>query len=183
MTPIYDACIFWIHCEQEVLDRRLDGRVAKMIQRGMLGEIQEFRSLLRAQGHPFDFTKGILQAIGFKEFAPYLDLPEAERGEVAGQELLQECVREVERSTRKYAKRQLTWINNRTLRMRPQVPIYKLDGSDLARWEDAVVAPAQDEDACRDPLVSAPAPPRMVPALPGLKAAERTNTESLPAPP
>jgi len=141
-APLYDACIFWIHCEQQVLDNRLDGRVAKMIERGMLGEIQEFRSLLVGFGHPFNFTKGILQAIGFKEFAPYLDLSEQEREEPAGQVLLKECIVEVERSTRKYAKRQLTWIRNRTLRMRPAVPIYQLDGSDIARWDETVVNPA-----------------------------------------
>ena len=94
--------------------------------------------------HPFDYTKGILQAIGFKEFAPYLELSEKEKKTPHGEALLASCIEDVERSTRRYAKRQITWIKNRTLKMKPEVPIYQLDGSDLASWEEMVVGPALD---------------------------------------
>ena len=40
-------------------------------------------------------------AIGYKEFFPYFD----------GEQTLQECVDELKKASRHYAKRQLTWLN------------------------------------------------------------------------
>lgn len=76
------------------LYRRIDLRVDKMLEWGLLDEI---RGLL-AEGLSPGTTA--LQAIGYKEFLPVL----------AGEVPLEAAVEEVKRSSRRYAKRQLTWF-------------------------------------------------------------------------
>jgi tRNA A37 N6-isopentenylltransferase MiaA len=45
--------------------------------------------------------------IGFKEFEPYIQkLPEEKEG------LLQSCVEKLQKNTRNYARKQITWFNN-----------------------------------------------------------------------
>ena len=66
----------WVQCEQSILDQRCDSRVDKMIKRGLLKELQDFHdqvNLKRGQNSD-DFTVGMFQAIGFKEFNQYLKL-------------------------------------------------------------------------------------------------------------
>lgn len=76
------------------LYRRIDLRVEKMVEQGLLDEI---RSLLK-RGVPRTCTA--MQAIGYKEFFPVLD----GTGELA------EAVAAVQQGSRRYAKRQLTWF-------------------------------------------------------------------------
>lgn len=72
-------CVLWIDCELPVLDVRLDRRVDDMMSAGLLAELLHFNALLQ-QAQPqalmtegqLDYTKGILQAIGFKEFKSVL---------------------------------------------------------------------------------------------------------------
>ena len=73
---------------------RIDRRVEAMLDAGLLDEI---RGLLR-EGVPERCTA--LQAIGYKEFLPVL------RGETS----LEEATAQVQQSSRRYAKRQLTWF-------------------------------------------------------------------------
>lgn len=79
---------------REDLYRRIDLRVEQMVNRGLLEEI---RALLDA-GVPRSCTA--MQAIGYKEFLPVLD----------GQEDMDAAVERVQRESRRYAKRQLTWF-------------------------------------------------------------------------
>lgn len=44
-----------------------------------------------------------IQAIGYKEFFPYFD----------GKSSLEECIENLKKSTRNYAKRQITWFKNK----------------------------------------------------------------------
>lgn len=76
------------------LYRRIDLRVDRMMQRGLLEEI---RGLL-AEGVPADATA--LQAIGYKEFLAALE----------GRCTVQEAAEMVKKASRHYAKRQLTWF-------------------------------------------------------------------------
>ena len=76
------------------LYRRIDRRVERMLEAGLLDEI---RSLLES-GIPETCTA--MQAIGYKEFLPVL---RGERG-------LCDAAAEVCQSSRRYAKRQLTWF-------------------------------------------------------------------------
>lgn len=80
--------------ERETLYERIDRRAAQMFERGL---VEEVRSLLR-EGVPANSTA--MQAIGYKETAAYL------RGECS----LAEAVETVQRKSRQYAKRQLTWL-------------------------------------------------------------------------
>ena len=78
---------------QELYDR-IDLRVDIMLQQGL---VEEIRTLL-ASGIPAKCTA--MQAIGYKEFVAALD----------GCGTIEEAAEEVKKSSRHYAKRQLTWF-------------------------------------------------------------------------
>ena len=80
--------------DRAALYRRIDRRVEVMLEAGLLEEI---RSLLDS-GIPETCTA--MQAIGYKEFLPVL----------RGERPLSDAVGEVCQSSRRYAKRQLTWF-------------------------------------------------------------------------
>ena len=80
--------------ERAELYRRIDLRVEIMLQMGLLEEI---KSLL-ASGIPEKATA--MQAIGYKEFVDAL----------AGRSSMEAAVAQVQQSSRRYAKRQLTWF-------------------------------------------------------------------------
>ncbi len=79
---------------RQLLYDRIDLRVDKMLEQGLLEEI---RGLLD-RGIPRQCTA--MQAIGYKEFLPVLD----------GTEQLETAVEQVKQGSRRYAKRQLTWF-------------------------------------------------------------------------
>ena len=76
------------------LYRRIDLRVGLMLEQGL---VEEIRGLL-ADGIPEKATA--MQAIGYKEFVDALD----------GRCTIEEAADQVRRSSRRYAKRQLTWF-------------------------------------------------------------------------
>ena len=80
--------------DRQQLYSRIDRRVEKMLEAGLLDEI---RSLL-ARGIPEKSTA--MQAIGYKE---YLDA-------LAGRCTVEEATAQVQQASRHYAKRQLTWF-------------------------------------------------------------------------
>lgn len=92
--PKYDAVLFAL-CpkERQVLYDRIDRRVDQMAEMGL---IEEVRRLLD-QGK---LTGTAAQAIGYKELVPYLK----------GEAPLSDCLDTLKRASRKYAKRQLTWL-------------------------------------------------------------------------
>ena len=90
-TPLWLGLDF---AERAELYRRIDLRVDIMLQQGLLQEIRE----LLASGIPQKATS--MQAIGYKEFVAALD----------GQCTIEEAADEVRKSSRHYAKRQLTWF-------------------------------------------------------------------------
>lgn len=77
--------------DREVLYNRINLRVDKMVEEGLLSEAEQFIA-----------NKGITsaQAIGYKELEPYFN----------GEKTLQEALDSLKQSTRRYAKRQLTWF-------------------------------------------------------------------------
>ena len=77
--------------DREALYRRIDLRVDLMLENGLLDEA---RRLLETD------SATAMQAIGYKEVIPALDDPEK----------LGECIELLKRSSRRYAKRQLTWF-------------------------------------------------------------------------
>ena len=101
IPPRFEATWFALQDEnrQDLYDR-IDSRVDKMLELGLLQEIKDL------------FGMGIspkataMQAIGYKEFIDYL----------AGNCTLEDACAQVQQSSRHYAKRQLTWF-----RKNPQI--------------------------------------------------------------
>ncbi|KAK0532815.1 Leucyl aminopeptidase yscIV [Tilletia horrida] len=165
---------FWVWCEPETLKDRLDKRIHKMIERGLLDEIRELRKLANSmyeQGGP-DYTRGIFQAIGFKEFDAFLSYMDAQPSssktgantsfpelDARAQDLFNVAVESMQRGTRQYARRQTAWIRNQLLpeirKARQQmsvrkeagvgdVEVFLLDATDLDQWEGYVSSVAKD---------------------------------------
>ncbi|TRY63565.1 hypothetical protein TCAL_11566 [Tigriopus californicus] len=137
--------ILWVQCDQEILDDRCDRRVDKMIQRGMIKELEDFHkeyNLKRQE--PADYTLGIFQSIGFKEFHNYLMLKtKAEKESDLGQKYFQDGVEQLKMVTRKYARKQIKWMRNRFLDPRRQIPdVYAVDSSDPSQWNEQCLEPA-----------------------------------------
>ena len=90
-TPLWLGLDF---SERSELYRRIDLRVGKMLEMGLVEEIQA----LLASGIPEKATA--MQAIGYKEFVDALD----------GRCTIEEAADGVRQASRRYAKRQLTWF-------------------------------------------------------------------------
>ncbi|KAF8563378.1 hypothetical protein P879_06688 [Paragonimus westermani] len=168
--------ILWVDCNLTVLDVRLDSRVDNMVRTGLIHELDLFLknyftepelsksdrtrsdqlNRLFAETYSVDDPsgrRGILQTIGFKEFADYLSLSPVERESQDGQRMLSAAIEKVKIATRQYARRQIKWITNRFLR-RPEfgcIPIYRLDVTECMKsttelssdsWDVKVLAPA-----------------------------------------
>lgn len=83
---------------RELLYSRIDTRVDQMVSEGLVEETQK----LMAEG-VFERSQTAAQAIGYKELFPYFE----------GRASLDECVDELKRATRRYAKRQITWFSGK----------------------------------------------------------------------
>ena len=95
IPPRYNP--FWIgldYAERSELYRRIDLRVGIMLEMGLMQEIKD----LLASGIPEKSTA--MQAIGYKEFVAALN----------GECTIEEAADQVRQSSRRYAKRQLTWL-------------------------------------------------------------------------
>ena len=93
--PRYTSCRIALSFEdREDLYARIDARVEDMLKAGLVREVQD----LLDSGVPADSTA--MQAIGYKEIAAAL------RGECA----LEEAAEQVKQASRRYAKRQLSWL-------------------------------------------------------------------------
>ena len=90
-TPLWLGLDF---ADRAELYRRIDLRVSIMLEQGLVDEIKT----LLSSGIPEKCTA--MQAIGYKEFVAALD----------GRCTIQEAAEEVRKSSRHYAKRQLTWF-------------------------------------------------------------------------
>jgi tRNA dimethylallyltransferase len=95
----YPTLVFGLTMERRELHRRLDARTRRMLSSGAVEEVRRFRERLgrerTAPGGP-----GIRSAIGYPEIWRFLD----------GEQSLEETVRQVAAATRRYARRQLTWL-------------------------------------------------------------------------
>jgi tRNA dimethylallyltransferase len=102
----YDFYIFYIDYPRELLYERINKRVDLMIKQGVEKEAKKVYEM----NLPKDNT--CMQAIGYKEFFPYFE----------GNSSLEEVKEKLKQETRKYAKRQITWFNNK-------LESYKLEGN------------------------------------------------------
>ena len=95
LPPRFSPVWFALEDENRAdLYNRIDRRVETMLE---LGLIEEIRQLL-ADGVPEKATS--MQAIGYKEFVDAM----------AGRASLESAIQQVQQSSRRYAKRQLTWF-------------------------------------------------------------------------
>jgi tRNA dimethylallyltransferase len=113
----YDVLKIGLYYERNELYRRIEDRVNRMLQIGWLDEV---RSLL-AQG--VQRNRKPMQSIGYRTIISYL------LGEVS----YAEAVRLIQRDTRRYAKRQLTWF-----RADPQISWFQASPSEYPVIEKAV---------------------------------------------
>ncbi|XP_075978629.1 tRNA dimethylallyltransferase [Anticarsia gemmatalis] len=139
-----ETIIFWLKCEQSVHDKRLNSRVDSMLEDGLIQELLDFHARHNMQriqdDKPPDYTKGIFQTLGFKEFHDYLMLSEEQRNSDEGKTLLQQSIENMKMATRRYARRQNKMIRGRFLEhpTREIPPIYELDTSDVSKWDELV---------------------------------------------
>ncbi|KAK4872668.1 hypothetical protein RN001_014697 [Aquatica leii] len=142
-----NALIFWVMCEQTTLDNRLNARVDLMLQQGLIDELLDFHKKYNEERvkEVVDYTKGVFQSIGFKEFHDYLMLTPEERQNDDGIKLFEMGTEDLKRATRRYAKKQRKWIVNRFLakNIKRDVPlVYGLDTTDVSKWDSLVRDPA-----------------------------------------
>ncbi|KZP29943.1 tRNA isopentenyltransferase [Athelia psychrophila] len=150
-SPRYRTLCFWLYADTPVLHQRLNSRVDDMIKQGLLDEISSLRRIACPSGLPetadnvtADYTLGIYQSIGYKEFHGYMSVPQPSK------KLFDEAVDQMKSSTRRYAKRQVSWLRNKLLpavyaanteaNNKPPTPTYLLDATELGdKWENNVL--------------------------------------------
>ena len=92
--PKYDYKVFAINFDRDKLYERINLRVDKMVEAGL---IEEVKNLYNKYG---DSLETSLQAIGYKEVIEYL------KGNVSKEEMIEK----IKQESRRYAKRQITWF-------------------------------------------------------------------------
>ena len=90
----YHACYFVLNDDREVLYKRINERIDKMLKEGLIEEVQS----LKSRGCTKDMVS--MQGLGYKEILSYLN----------GEYTLDEATYILKRDTRHFAKRQLTWF-------------------------------------------------------------------------
>ncbi|MBR6917580.1 MAG: tRNA (adenosine(37)-N6)-dimethylallyltransferase MiaA [Clostridia bacterium] len=108
--------------DRELLYRRIDKRVDRMMEQGLLDEAR----VLYDAGYLAPETVAS-QAIGYKEFIGYFE----------GKESLAEAVERIKQSTKNYAKRQLTWLK-------------RYSGAAVVWGDDDAGAPREFSEICSD---------------------------------
>lgn len=89
----YDYYVYAINMDREKLYERINLRVDKMIEKGLIDEVE----LLIKKYNKFPTA---MQGLGYKEVVEYLD----------GQLSKEEMIDKIKQESRRYAKRQLTWF-------------------------------------------------------------------------
>jgi tRNA dimethylallyltransferase len=150
LTMRFPTLVFWVHASREVLCKRLDARILKMLDNGLLEEVSTlsaFRDAQESQDVPVDQTRGIWVSIGYKEFLAYRTA--LARGTMDGKELQKlkdAAVAQTQAATRQYANRQVRWIRIKLLNALSGAGeasnIFLLDGTDLELWDERVIGPA-----------------------------------------
>jgi len=119
-APGLPGVVVLLDLPRDEMDTRIDERVAAMVERGL---VQEVRRLLD-EGH--DERAPGMTGTGYREIAAHL------RGETS----LDEAIEDIRRSTRRYARRQLTWFRNQL----PESTVLVDATSPLEEQVDAVIA-------------------------------------------
>lgn len=149
----FPTLLFWVHASKEILTKRLDSRVDKMIQNGLLSEVEalhNFRMEYEAHtGQDVDQTRGIWVSIGYKEFLAYQTaVVDGSSSEAELAKLKRAAIEKTQAATRQYAKRQIRWIQikllNALLAAEQGGRTFLLDIPDASQWDAAAVQPSSD---------------------------------------
>ena len=92
---LYDALFIGLTTDRQILYNKINKRVDKMIENGLIDEVKSFYD----KGVK---TKPLLNAIGYKEVYSYLD------GNISKEEMIEK----IKQNSRHYAKRQYTFFNH-----------------------------------------------------------------------
>ncbi len=117
----FDIEMIAVDMPRDILFDRINGRVKKMVECGLIEEA-------RAVSHLRHLNS--LNTVGYKELWPYID----------GETTLDEAIAKIARNTRVYAKKQLTWLKNRPHRLiisNEQEPD-RSDRSDMSDLSDSI---------------------------------------------
>jgi tRNA dimethylallyltransferase len=147
---LQSTLLFWVNAERETLKARLDKRVEKMIQGGLIDEVKHLSHFLQnqiASGNTVDQSRGIWVSIGFKEFQPYLTaVADQQSTQKDIERSLKESIESTKASTRQYSNSQVRWIRLKLLtalfRANALENLFLMDGTDISRWEQDVMNPA-----------------------------------------
>jgi tRNA dimethylallyltransferase len=93
----YDAQKIGLECPREELYRRINERCDRMVEAGLVDEVRALLAHYGEQVQPF-------AAVGYKEMLAH----------VKGEMTLDEAIRLMQRNSRHFAKRQLTWFRTET---------------------------------------------------------------------
>lgn len=91
---LYEVLEIGLYRDREELYRRIDSRAAQMVEKGLVGETEKIL------GMGYDDKLKPLQTLGYRYFIRYLK----------GGMTLEEALRSMQRDTRHYARRQMTWF-------------------------------------------------------------------------
>lgn len=92
----YDVKYFILTMDREFLYKRINLRVDKMLEQGLIEEVKKLLDM--------GYSKNLvsMQGVGYKEIIPYLE----------GEYSLETAIEDLKQATRHLAKRQLTWFNH-----------------------------------------------------------------------
>ncbi len=91
---MFDVLQIGVAVPREVLYTRINDRVDKMVNQGLVTEIED---LLR-QKYSWDLPS--MSGVGYRQFQPFF----------AGTLTLEQAIENLKRDTRQFAKRQMTWF-------------------------------------------------------------------------
>jgi len=89
----FEAVTIELTMPRDQLYHRINQRVDDMVANGL---VEEVRSLLPSK------DLNALQTVGYRELFPYFE----------GEQKVEECIENIKMNTRRFAKRQLTWLRN-----------------------------------------------------------------------
>lgn len=98
-TPVYDACVLFLQGDRETLYNRINKRVEVMIENGLIEEVAKL-----IEKNPDALKLQAMQSIGYREFTGFFE----------NEKTQDELISEIQRNTRRFAKRQMTWFRHKT---------------------------------------------------------------------
>jgi tRNA dimethylallyltransferase len=147
----FPTLMLWVHASKDVLYSRCDGRILKMIDKGLMSEVEtltNFQTSYEAtSSQSIDQTRGVWVSIGYKEFLEYHSaVTSGSASDAELQKLKTAATTKMQAATRQFANRQIRWIRIKLLNALAGAGckdnVFLFDGSDLSHWEDRVIKPA-----------------------------------------